>query len=43
MTVQLPRDPGVPDPSNNPEYGKADGSDAVRSGPAEMEESRERS
>ena len=43
MTVQLPRDPGVPGPSNNPEYGKADGSDAVRSDPAEMEESRERS
>ena len=43
MTVQLPRDPGVPGPSNNPEADTADGNDVVRSVPAAMEESRERS
>ena len=43
MTVYLLRDPGVPGPSNNPEYGKADGNDVVRSDPGAMEESRERS
>ena len=43
MTVHLLRDPGVPGPSNNPESDKADGNDVVRSDPAAMEESRERS
>ena len=43
MTVYLLRDPGVPGSSNNPESDKADGNDVVRSVPAAMEESRERS